>query len=193
MRAAITGNILTPQGWVHGDIGFDTHIAVVKGGAVDPASNTDDYILPGFIDLHVHGGGGKDVMEGGDAVHTIAAIHAKHGTTSMLATTMTAPAEDIDLALRGIGKAAAQRSKGEARVLGAHLEGPFINSGKLGAQPPYARSATLAEICRCSRSRAAWKNSLPPSGRSKTRAQCPSKPEAAGRFSSAATASASAR
>ena len=146
MRAAITGNILTPQGWVHGDIGFDTHIAVVKGGAVDPASNTDDYILPGFIDLHVHGGGGKDVMEGGDAVRTIAAIHARHGTTSMLATTMTAPPEDIDLALAGIGKAAAQRGKGEARVLGAHLEGPYINSGKLGAQPNYARSAKLADV-----------------------------------------------
>ena len=146
MRAAITGNILTPQGWVHGDIGFDTHIAVVKGGAVDPASNTDDYILPGFIDLHVHGGGGKDVMEAGDAVRTIAALHARHGTTSLLATTMTAPSDDIELALAAIGRAAARRGAGEARVLGAHLEGPYINPGKLGAQPDYARAATLADV-----------------------------------------------
>ena len=146
MSDAIKGNILTPAGWIHGEITFDERIAAIIGGNADPALNEEVYILPGFIDLHVHGGGGKDVMEGGDAVHTIAAIHARHGTTSMLATTMTAPPEDIDIALRGIGKAAAARGKGEARVLGAHLEGPYINSGKLGAQPPYARSATLADV-----------------------------------------------
>jgi len=146
MSDAIKGNILTPAGWVHGEITFDDRIAAIIGGSVDPALNEEVYILPGFIDLHVHGGGGKDVMEGGDAVHTIAAVHAKHGTTSMLATTMTAPPEDIDIALKGIGKAAAARGKGEARVLGAHLEGPYINSGKLGAQPPYARAATLADV-----------------------------------------------
>ncbi|MYM84836.1 N-acetylglucosamine-6-phosphate deacetylase [Duganella sp. FT50W] len=146
MNNAIQGNILTPSGWVHGELTFNQRIAAISGGGVDPALNQADYILPGFIDLHVHGGGGKDVMEGGDAVHTIAAVHAKHGTTSMLATTMTAPPEDIERALQGIGQAAAARGKGEARVLGAHLEGPFINGGKLGAQPPYARAATLADV-----------------------------------------------
>ncbi|KQQ45332.1 N-acetylglucosamine-6-phosphate deacetylase [Duganella sp. Leaf126] len=146
MRAAITGNILTPHGWRHGQIGFDTHIAAITGDAVDPAANGDHYILPGFIDLHVHGGGGKDVMEGGDAVATIAAVHACHGTTSLLATTMTAPPEDIRLALAAIGRAAAARGPGQARVLGAHLEGPYINPGKLGAQPAYARAATLADV-----------------------------------------------
>jgi N-acetylglucosamine-6-phosphate deacetylase len=146
MSDAIKGNILTSAGWVRGEITFSERIAAIHGSSVDPSLNEELYILPGFIDLHVHGGGGKDVMEGGDAVRTIAAIHARHGTTSMLATTMTAPPEDIDLALKGIGLAAAQRGKGEARVLGAHLEGPFINSGKLGAQPPYARSAKLADV-----------------------------------------------
>ena len=146
MSSAIKGNILTSAGWIRGEVTFDQRVIAITGGGIDPALNADDYIIPGFIDLHVHGGGGKDVMEGGDAVHTIAAIHARHGTTSMLATTMTAPPEDIDIALAGIGKAAAQRGKGEARVLGAHLEGPYINSGKLGAQPPYARSAKLADV-----------------------------------------------
>lgn len=146
MSSAIKGNILTPAGWIRGEVTFDERVVAVAGDGIDPALNADDYIIPGFIDLHVHGGGGKDVMEGGDAVHTIAAIHARHGTTSMLATTMTAPPEDIDLALAGIGRAAAQRGKGEARVLGAHLEGPYINSGKLGAQPNYARSAKLADV-----------------------------------------------
>lgn len=97
--ATIQGNILTPQGWVHGGITFEERIAAVQGAVSNPDANGDDYILPGFIDLHVHGGAGKDVMEGGDAVHAIAKIHARHGTTSLLATTMTAPQEEIDVAL----------------------------------------------------------------------------------------------
>jgi N-acetylglucosamine-6-phosphate deacetylase len=146
MSDAIKGNILTPAGWLRGEIRFDERIAAITGDGVDPALNSDDYILPGFIDLHVHGGAGKDVMEGGSAIHAIAAIHAAHGTTSLLGTTMTAPPEDIDIALAGIGEAVKHRGKGEARVLGAHLEGPYINSGKLGAQPNYARAAKLADV-----------------------------------------------
>jgi N-acetylglucosamine-6-phosphate deacetylase len=146
MSEAINGNILTPGGWVHGSIGFAGRIGAISGGAADPSTNADDYILPGFIDLHVHGGGGKDIMEGGDAPHVIAAMHAKHGTTSLLATTMTAPPNEIIAALKAIGAACAQRRPGEAHILGVHLEGPYINSGKLGAQPNYARAATLAEV-----------------------------------------------
>lgn len=146
MSAAIKGNILTPQGWVSGSIGFDGRITAIEGAATDPSSNGDDYILPGFIDLHVHGGGGRDVMEGGDAPHVIAAMHAKHGTTCLLATTMTAPPEDIVMALKAIGAACAAPRPNASRILGVHLEGPYINPGKLGAQPDYARSATLAEV-----------------------------------------------
>jgi len=108
MSDAIKGNILTSAGWVRGEINFDERIAAIHGASVDPLLNDDDYIIPGFIDLHVHGGAGKDIMEGGDAVHAIAAIHARHGTTSMLATTMTAPPEDIDHALKAIGEAVAK-------------------------------------------------------------------------------------
>jgi N-acetylglucosamine-6-phosphate deacetylase len=146
MSKAIKGNILTPSGWIHGEITFGERIGMIAGSSATPEANGDDYIIPGFIDLHVHGGGGRDVMEGGDAPHVIAAMHAKHGTTSLLATTMTAPPEDIDTALAAIGEAVRNRGRNEARVLGAHLEGPYINPGKLGAQPPYARSATLAEV-----------------------------------------------
>ena len=146
MSAAIKGNILTPQGWVSGSIGFDGRITAIDGAAADPSANGDDYIIPGFIDLHVHGGGGRDVMEGGDAPHVIAAMHAKHGTTSLLATTMTAPPEDIVMALKAIGAACAAPRPHASRILGVHLEGPYINPGKLGAQPDYARSATLAEV-----------------------------------------------
>lgn len=140
------GNILTPDGWVHGRLHAGARIDAIEGGPVDIETNGDDYILPGFIDVHVHGGAGRDMMEGGDAPHVIAALHAKHGTTSLLATTMTAPPEDIERALRAIGTACAQRGSGEARILGVHLEGPYINAAKLGAQPPFAKEATLAEI-----------------------------------------------
>ncbi|WP_332848105.1 N-acetylglucosamine-6-phosphate deacetylase [Massilia sp. S19_KUP03_FR1] len=140
------GNILTPSGWVSGSIAFGRQIGAIDGAPVDPAANGDDYIIPGFIDLHVHGGAGRDMMEGGDAPHAIARIHARHGTTSLLATTMTAPPDDIVTALRAIGAAMATPVTGSARILGVHLEGPYINPGKLGAQPPFARAATLAEV-----------------------------------------------
>ncbi|MFC0135198.1 N-acetylglucosamine-6-phosphate deacetylase [Massilia eurypsychrophila] len=146
MSEAIKGNILTAAGWIYGAISFGDRVTAIDGVPADPGTNGDDYILPGFIDLHVHGGGGRDVMEGGDAPHVIAAMHARHGTTSLLATTMTAPPEDIVAALKAIGAAAGARRPGAARILGVHLEGPYINAGKLGAQPPYARAANLAEV-----------------------------------------------
>jgi N-acetylglucosamine-6-phosphate deacetylase len=142
----LTGNILTPGGWVHGSIDFGQRISAISGPAGDPDSNTDHYILPGFIDLHVHGGGGRDVMEGGDAPHVIAAVHAQYGTTSMLATTMTAPPADIVAALKAVGEACAAPRAGGARILGVHLEGPYINPGKLGAQPPFASTASVADV-----------------------------------------------
>ena len=148
MSTTMRGNILTPGGWIHGELRHGAFIEGIDGHGVDPSANGDPYILPGFIDVHVHGGAGRDMMEGGDAPHIIAALHARHGTTSLLATTMTAPVEDIDRALSAIGAACKARGKGEARILGVHLEGPYINSGKLGAQPPFAREATLDEVMR---------------------------------------------
>ncbi len=64
----LEGNILTPQGWVLGRLHIqDGRIQRIEGEPCDPAGNADPYLLPGFIDLHVHGGGGRDIMEGGDA------------------------------------------------------------------------------------------------------------------------------
>lgn len=142
----LTGNILTPHGWQHGSVAFGARVHAIEGEARDPASNGDDIVLPGFIDLHVHGGGGRDVMEGGDALATIARTHARHGTTSLLATTMTAPKREIEAALVGVQQSIAERALGGARVLGAHLEGPYINPGKLGAQPNFARDGLITEI-----------------------------------------------
>jgi N-acetylglucosamine-6-phosphate deacetylase len=143
----LTGNILTPEGWIHGTIEFENgRISAIKGDAVDPSTNDAPYILPGFIDLHVHGGGGADVMEAGNAIEAITRTHARFGTTSLLATTMTAPRDELMSVVAGLGDVAKNRVPGGARVLGVHLEGPYINPGKLGAQPDAAVSAVLDEV-----------------------------------------------
>ncbi|MBV8465469.1 MAG: amidohydrolase family protein, partial [Burkholderiales bacterium] len=142
----LQGNILTPQGWQHGKLQFDARITAIEGEPRDPVGNGDDIVLPGFIDLHVHGGGGRDVMEGGDALSVIGRTHARHGTTSLLATTMTAPKRDIERALSGVAAAMEHRAEHGSRVLGVHLEGPYINPGKLGAQPNYTRDGLIDEI-----------------------------------------------
>lgn len=143
----LTGNILTPDGWIYGTLEFENgRVTAVSGAPADPAQNDAPYILPGFIDLHVHGGGGADVMEGRDALDTIARTHARYGTTSLLATTMTAPRDELVRVVGSLGDAARTRTPGGARVLGVHLEGPYINPGKLGAQPDAAAPAVLVEV-----------------------------------------------
>ncbi len=147
---ALAGNVLTPAGFVCGRLHHaGGRVTSVDGKAVTEAearSNGLPLLLPGFIDLHVHGGGGFDTMGGGDAIAHIARVHARHGTTALLATTMTAPREEIETALRALAPHVKQRPSGGARVLGVHLEGPYINASRLGAQPDFAVTATLAEV-----------------------------------------------
>ena len=92
------------------------------------------YISPGFIDVHIHGSGGKDVMDGElESIKVISNTIAKRGVTSFLPTTMTMAKERIYKALDVI-KQSMNMDLGGAKVLGAHLEGPFINPKYKGAQ-----------------------------------------------------------
>jgi N-acetylglucosamine-6-phosphate deacetylase len=148
---SLTGHILTPHGFVRGTLTLDDEgrIATLHGEPRPESAVRHEalpVILPGFIDLHVHGGGGHDTMDGGQAVAHIARMHARHGTTALLATTMTAPAAELELALTAVGAHCQHRTPASARVLGVHLEGPFINPGKLGAQPDFARPVSVAEL-----------------------------------------------
>ncbi|WP_373029645.1 N-acetylglucosamine-6-phosphate deacetylase [Sulfurovum sp.] len=104
------------------------------------------YVSAGFIDLHIHGSGGADVMDATpDALETISSILLQTGTTSFLATTMTMSSEAIDKALQNI-QLHANKVSG-ANVLGIHLEGPFINEDKHGAQDKaYVQSPNIALI-----------------------------------------------
>lgn len=148
----LEGDIVTPQGVIQGHLDIEGgRIEAVTGDAIDASRAGEGgraVLLPGFIDTHVHGGGGRDTMEGGDAIDAIARRHARHGTTALLATTMTAPLGDIEQALRALGPVCRERGVQSARVLGVHLEGPYINPGRLGAQPAHAVPATLAEVLR---------------------------------------------
>src|SRR4051794_12421622 len=150
MAAEIAGCIVTPSGYVIGTLehaGGRIRRIVGEQVAEDRArTSTAGFVLAGFIDTHVHGGGGADTMAGGDAIERIARMHARHGTTSLLATTMTAPLPEVQYAMAAIGPACRQRPPGAAHVLGVHLEGPYINPGKLGAQPDFVRPASIPEV-----------------------------------------------
>ncbi len=108
-------------------------------------------LVPGFVDAHVHGAAGADFMDGADSAARIAKAHAAYGTTSIFATTVTAPFEDLQRAFRAIEAAKSEaRLAGSqpvgAQIVGIHLEGPYISEKKLGAQPDFARQFDLAEL-----------------------------------------------
>jgi N-acetylglucosamine-6-phosphate deacetylase len=142
----VEGAILTPGGWVRGSVELEGRILGVRGDPTPAPADGVPLVLPGFVDLHVHGGGGADLMSGGGAVDTLARMHARHGTTSLLATTLTAPRAELEGALADVGRRVRARTPGAARVLGVHLEGPYISEGKLGAQPRAARIGTIDEL-----------------------------------------------
>ncbi|WP_223593096.1 N-acetylglucosamine-6-phosphate deacetylase [Neobacillus bataviensis] len=93
--------------------------------------------VPGFIDVHIHGVAGADTMDATkEALDIMVAALPKEGTTSFLATTMTQEGKQIENALINAGRYInEQKSQGMAEVLGIHLEGPFVNAKRAGAQP----------------------------------------------------------
>lgn len=103
--------------------------------------------LPGMIDLHIHGGFGRDMMEGTpEAVQCIAQHLTRHGVTAFLATPLTAPWDAIRACIRAAREVREHGSAG-ARLVGCHLEGPFINPKRAGAQPrEHIRPPSICEL-----------------------------------------------
>lgn len=94
------------------------------------------YLAPGFIDMHVHGGGGADLMDGTlEAIMQMAESHARGGTTSLVPTTTCSSFEDIFTILENIREAKRMSHRG-AKILGVHLEGPYFSLKEKGAQNP---------------------------------------------------------
>ena len=137
------GTIITPYRIIRGgtllvDSGVITavseqNIPFENALEIDAKGN---YISPGFIDIHVHGGGGADFMDGtAEAFLTIAELHARFGTTAMLPTTLTSEKEGLLQTLDAYEEANAKNDKG-AQFLGMHLEGPYFALNQRGAQDP---------------------------------------------------------
>jgi N-acetylglucosamine-6-phosphate deacetylase len=105
-----------------------------------------NYVAPGFIDLHIHGGGGHDFMDNTvEAFLGIAETHARYGTTAMCPTTLTSEKEDLLETLSIYEKADKLNNKG-AQFIGMHLEGPYFALSQRGAQDPrYIRNPDPAE------------------------------------------------
>jgi len=122
-----------------------------EGGANEDQQTVDygdAYIAPGLVDLHLHGALGKDVMDcEEESLRRIAVHQSLSGVTGFLGSTMSASLDEICEALRTIKKAAQQRFPSE--ILGAHVEGPFLNIERKGAQDPnHIKEITEAEVDR---------------------------------------------
>ncbi|WP_312095380.1 N-acetylglucosamine-6-phosphate deacetylase [Niallia sp.] len=135
---------VTPKGYV-----------VVKGGKIDAIGLMDSFqekdwinariidfpkgmnLIPGFIDIHIHGANNADAMDGTlNALEVMANTLPKEGTTSFLATTMTQDEESIEKSLSTIAQYMETVDQtGKAEIIGIHLEGPFISEKRVGAQP----------------------------------------------------------
>lgn len=141
MKAIINGKIITPDALLEGKaLLFNEKIADIADQNSINKNNFDiidaknNYVSPGFIDTHIHGSGGKDAMDGDmQSLKVISSISAQNGVTAFLPTTMTMSKDKIYTALTAIREAMHSALPG-AKILGAHLEGPFISKEYKGAQ-----------------------------------------------------------
>lgn len=129
MRRRVGGRVVTPGGIIpgHVDIDGDTITAVRDGAAPD-----DRWVVPGFVDLHNHGGGGHAFATGDvDSAQAAAAFHLAHGTTTLLASLVSGP-----YAATLAATAALAPLVDRGVLAGVHLEGPYLSAARCGAQHP---------------------------------------------------------
>jgi N-acetylglucosamine-6-phosphate deacetylase len=155
MMVIINGRVIGPHAVL------EQHCVVIDGGKIKQVAPTsqvlwpedaqvidagDNFVAPGFIDMHVHGALGRDTMDGTvEALAQIAKFHVAGGTTAMTPTTTAHSSEKITAALQAIGDAMGH-DFGGAQIVGAHIEGPYISWERNGAQPArYIRDANPSE------------------------------------------------
>ncbi|HEX7192616.1 MAG TPA: N-acetylglucosamine-6-phosphate deacetylase [Thermoanaerobaculia bacterium] len=144
------------RAFVRGAIQDETLITIGDEAIIDVTQTTDvprtaestrSLIAPGFIDVHVHGGDGADFMDASEDQNArILRFHAKHGTTALCATTLSGSVGDIQKAVKAIAGRIAGATLG-AEIVGIHLEGPYINRERAGAQDASSiRPADIHEL-----------------------------------------------
>jgi N-acetylglucosamine-6-phosphate deacetylase len=142
----VTDGMLIPNGWVRFE---ETRTAATgTGGTWSKADVVIDaegaWLTPGFVDLHCHGGAGASFDEGPDAIRTALAFHEKHGTTRCVLSQVSAPVDALATRLSAIADLASR----DGRILGSHLEGPFLDPGHKGAHDPSALQPPSTEDVR---------------------------------------------
>lgn len=141
LKHITNAQILTPNGWVeNGTISFceGRITSITEGGIALSDKNVTDaqgaYIIPGGIDLHVHGGGGHDFMECNEEVFRIATqTHLRHGTTAIYPTLGAASHEGMMQAIEITERLMAEPN---STIMGLHIEGPYLNPAMAGGQIP---------------------------------------------------------
>jgi N-acetylglucosamine-6-phosphate deacetylase len=124
--------------------------AVELPAGAEEVRASESTAIPGFVDVHIHGAGGRDVMEADEtALSTITGRLAAFGTTSLLATTVTASADETVRAVEGIAKYISgqyQTNDARAEILGIHFEGPFLSKARRGVHPAEWLQPPSAEL-----------------------------------------------
>jgi N-acetylglucosamine-6-phosphate deacetylase len=143
LQQETTGRWWTVDGWQVAICRHDSHVLGLETTSPDASL---PMFIPAPVDLHVHGGGGHDCMSGDEAIRGMLLTHARHGTGALLATSVTAPFENTSRFLESVTRVMHDPQPGEATLLGAHLEGPFISPDKLGAQPPFSAALNLDQL-----------------------------------------------
>lgn len=146
----INGRILTPEGFL------DHHSLYMENGKITAITAEErefdeeidakgQFVTPGFIDIHVHGGGGFDFMDGGtEPIICAADFHFIHGTTSIMPTSLASSVETLKEFLENL-RVVMREGKTKGTVLGAHLEGPYFAMSQSGAQNPDYIKAPVKE------------------------------------------------
>lgn len=149
----LNGKIITPSGVKNNSILY------IRDGVIDAISESNEnidgeividakgnYVSPGFIDIHLHGGGDYDFMDNdAEGYKTIAKVHAQHGTTAMTPTTLSSEKKDLLETLEVYEKVIAEGTTG-ADFIGIHIEGPYFAMNQKGAQDPrYIRNPDANE------------------------------------------------
>lgn len=143
----VDGGQVVEDGWVRFEGGAVAAVGAGTSWHDEPDATRIDaaggWLTPGFIDLHVHGGGGSSFDDGADAIARATELHRRHGTTRTVVSLVTAPVGDLAARVREV----AALTTADPRILGSHLEGPFLDVGHKGAHDPaLLRPATPADI-----------------------------------------------